>query len=102
MNDPTSILGQAQQLLGAAGNRGAMVTTTRRCLCVLVLVLLFLAVGFDSTPSGGTPILFGQGLTVGDGAKAATLAAGSTPSTGMPFGTKYCSRYPSLLAISTT
>ena len=35
-------------------------------------------------------------------ASAATFAAGSMPSTGIPFATKCCSRYPSLLAISTT
>ena len=35
-------------------------------------------------------------------AAAATLAAGSIPSTGMPALTNHCSRYPSLLASSMT
>ena len=35
-------------------------------------------------------------------AAAATLAAGSTPRALMPLFTKFCSRYPSLLASSTT
>ena len=50
MNNPTSVLGQARQRIGAARegvatDHGGMVTTTRRCVCVLVLVLLFLTVG---------------------------------------------------------
>jgi hypothetical protein len=50
MNNPTSVLGQARQRIGAAREgvataHGGMVTTARRCVCVLVLVLLFLTVG---------------------------------------------------------
>ena len=41
MNKPTSVLGQARRRIGPAGKRGGMVTITRRCVCVLALVLLF-------------------------------------------------------------
>jgi hypothetical protein len=86
LNTPTSILEQAQRRIGAAGKWGAMVTTTRRCVCVLALVLLFLAVGVSSVPSHEAraqkslpllPILFDYGLTVqsmGDPAWADALA----------------------------
>jgi hypothetical protein len=62
------------------------VTTTRRCVCVLALVLLFLAVGVGSLPSREAgaqeslpllPIFFDHGLTVqtmGDPAWADPLA----------------------------
>lgn len=52
MNNPTTILEQAQQWIGAAGRRGAMVT--RRCVCVLALVLLFLAASVGGLPSRET------------------------------------------------
>jgi hypothetical protein len=46
MNNPTSILGQAQRRIGAAGKGGAMVRKVRgRILWVLALLLLFLTVG---------------------------------------------------------
>ena len=73
MNNPTSILEQAQRRIGAAGKWGAMVTTTRRCVCALALMLLFLAVGVGSALSGEArtqeslplvPNLFDYGLTL--------------------------------------
>ena len=45
MNDLTPVLGQAQQRIGAARKPRAAVTATRRCACMLVLMLLFLTVG---------------------------------------------------------
>ncbi len=45
MNDPTSILEQDRRRIDAAGKRGAIFTTTRRSACVLILAILFLAVG---------------------------------------------------------
>ncbi len=45
MNDPTSVLGRAQQRISAARKPRAAATTTRRCAYMLVLSLLFLTVG---------------------------------------------------------
>jgi len=50
MNNPTTILEQAQQWIGAAGRRGAMVTRG----CVLALVLLLLAASVGGLPSRET------------------------------------------------
>jgi len=59
MNNPTSILGKT-------------VNITERCVCVLALVLLFLAVGVGGMPSRDArtqessplgPVLFNNGLT---------------------------------------
>jgi hypothetical protein len=85
MNEPTSILEQAQPRTDAAGKRGVMTTTTRRGVCVLALVLLFMATGVGSVPNRETgaqksplgPIPFDHGLTpqlMADPAWADTLA----------------------------
>ena len=86
MNKPTSVLGQARRRVGPAGKRGGMVTITRRCVCALALVLLFVAAGAGSMPNSATraqeslpldPILldFGHMLrTMGTPAEADTLA----------------------------
>jgi hypothetical protein len=86
MNKPTSVLGQARRRIGPAGKRGGMVTITRRCVCALALVLLFVAAGAGSMPNSVTraqeslpqdPILldFGHMLrTTGNPAEADTLA----------------------------
>jgi len=54
MDDPTSILEHDQRRIGAAGKWGGMVTMTRRCLCVLALVLLFVVGGVGSVPNSYT------------------------------------------------
>jgi hypothetical protein len=85
MNKPTSVLGQARRRIGAAGKGGGMVTITRRCVCALALVLLFVAAGAGSMPNSVTraqeslpldPILdYGHVLrTMGNPAEADTLA----------------------------
>ena len=86
MYKPTSVLGQARRRIGAAGMRGGMVTMTRRCVCALALVLLFVAAGASSTPNSVTraqvslpldPILLDYGhmlRTMGNPAEADTLA----------------------------
>jgi hypothetical protein len=86
MNKPTSVLGQARRRIGAAGMRGGMATMTRRCVCALALVLLFVAAGAGSMPNSVTraqeslpldPILLDYGhtlRTMGNPAKADTLA----------------------------
>ena len=86
MNKPTSVLGQARRRIGAAGMRGGMVTMTRRCVCALALVLLFVAAGAGSMPNSVTraqeslpldPILLDYGhmlRTLGNPAEADTLA----------------------------
>jgi hypothetical protein len=51
MNDPTPILERARRRSNTTGKASVMATTTRRCACVLALVLLFLTVGVGSTPS---------------------------------------------------
>jgi hypothetical protein len=80
MCTPTSILEQAQRRIGAPGKWGAMLATTRRCVCVLALMIMFLAVGVGSVPSREAgalrslpldPILFGYGLTAQTGGNAA-------------------------------
>jgi hypothetical protein len=86
MYKPTSVLGQARRRIGAAGMRGGMVTMTRRCVCALALVLLFVAAGASSTPNSVTraqeslpldpiPLDYGHMLrTMGNPAEADTLA----------------------------
>ena len=85
MNKPTSVLGQARRRIGAVGERGGMVTITRRCVCALGLVLLFVASGTGSIPNSVTraqeslpldPILdYGHMLrSFGNPAKADTVA----------------------------
>jgi hypothetical protein len=77
MNEPIAILELAHRRIGAAGWRGAIVTTMRRCVCVLAMVLLFLATGVGSMPSSETPILYNHGLklqALGNPARADTLA----------------------------
>jgi hypothetical protein len=86
MNKPTSVFRQARQRIGAAGKRGGMVTITRRCVCALALVLLFVAAGAGSVPNSVTraqeslpldPILLDYGhtlRTMGNPAEADTLA----------------------------
>ena len=86
MNEPTSVLGQARRRIGGAGKRGGMVTITRRCVCALALVLLFVAAGAGSMPNSVTraqeslpldPILLDFGhmvRTMGNPAEADTLA----------------------------
>ena len=86
MNKPTSVLGQARRRIGPAGKRGGMVTITRRCVCALALVLLFVAAGAGSMPNSVTraqeslpldPILLDYGhmlRTMGNPAEADTLA----------------------------
>lgn len=93
MNKPTSVLGQARRRIGPAGKRGGMVTITRRCVCALALVLLFVAAGAGSMPNSATsaqeslpldPILldFGHMLrTMGNPAEADTLADADQEST---------------------
>jgi hypothetical protein len=85
MNKPTSVLGQARRRIGAAGMRGGMVTMTRRCVCALALVLLFVAAGAGSMPNSVTraqeslpldPVLLDYGhmlRTMGNPAEADTL-----------------------------
>jgi hypothetical protein len=51
MNDPTSILEQSRRRNDAAGKRGIVAATARRCASVLALVLLFLTMGVGSMPS---------------------------------------------------
>ncbi len=67
MNDPTSILEQARRLGDAQKGRDIVATTTRRCACVLALVLLFLISGFGSMPN------------LGSGAQGLELRAASEP-----------------------
>jgi len=86
MNILTSVLGQARRRIGAAGKRGGMVTITRRSVCALALVLLFVATGAGSVPNSVTraqaslpldPILLDYGhmlRTMGNPAEADTLA----------------------------
>lgn len=86
MNKPTSVLGQARRRIGDAGMRGGMSTMTRRCVCALALVLLFVAAGAGSMPNSVTraqeshplePILLDYGhmlRTMGNPAEAETLA----------------------------
>ena len=86
MNKPTSVLEQARRRIGAAGKRGGMVTITRRCVCALALVLLFVAAGAGSMPNSVTraqeslplePSLLDYGhmlRTMGNSAEADTLA----------------------------
>ena len=86
MNKPTSVLGQAQRRIGAAGMRSGMATIMRRCVCALALVLLFVAAGAGSVPNSVTraqeslpldPILLDYGhmlRTMGNPAEADTLA----------------------------
>jgi hypothetical protein len=92
MNKPTSVLGQARRRIGPAGKRGGMVTITRRCVCALALVLLFVAAGAGSMPNSVTraqeslpldPILdYGHVLrTMGNPAEADTLADADQEST---------------------
>jgi hypothetical protein len=93
MNKPTSVLGQARRRIGAAGKRGGMVTITRRCVCALALVLLFVATGAGSVPNSVTraqeslpldPILLDYGhmlRTMGNPAEADTLADADQEST---------------------
>ena len=86
MNKPTSVLGQARRRIGAAGMRGGMVTMTRRCVCALALVLLFVAAGAGGMPNSVTRaqeslpldhifLDYGHTLrTMGNPAEADTLA----------------------------
>ena len=86
MNKLTSVLGQARRRIGAAGMRGGMATMTRRCVCALALVLLFVAAGVGSMPNSVTraqeslplePSLLDYGhmlRTMGNSAEADTLA----------------------------
>jgi hypothetical protein len=86
MTKPTSIAEQDRRRIGAAGKGGGMVTMTRRCLCALALVLLFVAAGAGSMPNSVTraqeslaldPILLDYGhmlRTMGNPAAADTLA----------------------------
>jgi hypothetical protein len=86
MNDPTSVAEQAQRQTDAAGKRGAMMTTARRCAYVTVLILVFLVFGVGGTPSSKIraqepltmehgPLVHGFTLpTVGEPASAGTLA----------------------------
>jgi hypothetical protein len=85
MNKPTSVLRQARQRIGAAGKRDGMVTITRRCVCALALVLLFVAALAGSLPNSVTraqeslhldPIFLDYGhmlRTMGNPAEADTL-----------------------------
>ena len=54
MNDPTSVLEQAQRWGSAQKRRDVVTTTTRRGACVLAFVLLFLIPGVGSMPNLGT------------------------------------------------
>ena len=85
MNDPTLITEQVNRRISAAGKRGGMMTTTRRCACVTALTLLFLVLGFGGVRSETRaqesltlePGIFDHGLTlptVGEPASANTLA----------------------------
>lgn len=73
MNEPTPILERARWRGNTTGKAG-VIATTRRCACVLALVLFFLTVGVGSAPSRETG---GQGFPLqaaGDPAWADTLA----------------------------
>ncbi len=86
MDDPSPVLGLAQHRMGAARKERTMVTAMRRCACMLVLVLLFLAVGVGGVPEYGTapqqaaplelfPLDYGWTLEAGvDPASADTLS----------------------------
>jgi hypothetical protein len=85
MNDPTLVAKQVQRRISAAGKRGGMMTTTRRCACVTALSLLFLVLGFGGVRSETRAQdsltmehgVFDHGLTlptVGEPASANTLA----------------------------
>jgi|SRR5215208_1853737 hypothetical protein len=54
MDDPTRVLGRTQHRIGAARKERAVVTAMRRYACMLVLILLFLAVGVGGVPDYGT------------------------------------------------
>jgi hypothetical protein len=54
MDDPSPVLGLAQHRMGAARKERTMVTAMRRCACMLLLVLLFLAAGVGGVPEYGT------------------------------------------------
>jgi len=68
MNDPTSILERARRRGDAAGKSGVVAATTRRCACVLTLVLLFPTIGVGSTPGRETGA---QGFTLQTASKSA-------------------------------
>jgi hypothetical protein len=85
MNDPNLVAEQVQRRISAAGKRGGMMTTIRRCACVTALILLFLVLGVGGVSSETRaqesltlePGLFDHGLTlptVGEPASANTLA----------------------------
>jgi hypothetical protein len=86
MDDPTPVLGRAQHRLGTARKERAVVTAMRRCACMSVLILLFLAVGVGGVPDYGTapqeaaplelfPLDYGWTLEAGvDPASADTLS----------------------------
>ena len=85
MNDPTPVAEQVQRRISAAGKRGGMMTTIRRCACATALILLFLVMGVGGVSSETRaresltlePGLFDHGLTlptVGEPASANTLA----------------------------
>ena len=54
MNDPTSVIEQAQRWGSAQKRRDVVTTTTRRGACVLAFVLLLLIPGVGSMPNLGT------------------------------------------------
>ena len=85
MNEPTFVAEQVQRRIGAAGKRGGMLTTIRRCAYVTALILLFLVLGVGGVSSETSaqesltlePGLFDHALTlptVGEPASANTLA----------------------------
>ena len=74
MNEPTSILERARWRSNTTGKAGLTATTTRRCACVLALVLLFLTVGVGSTPSRETGAQWFTLQATGDPARADTLS----------------------------
>jgi hypothetical protein len=85
MNDAPSVAEQVQRRISAAGKRGGMMTTIRRCACATALILLFLVMGVGGVSSETRaresltlePGLFDHGLTlptVGESASANTLA----------------------------
>ena len=51
MNDPTSVIEQAQRWGSAQKRRDVVTTTTRRGACVLAFVLLFLIPGVGGMPN---------------------------------------------------
>ncbi len=83
MNNPTSVAEQAQRRTDAAGKRGGMMTTARRCAYVMALILMLLVGGVPRNEARAQesltlePGLFVHGLTLptmGKPASADTLA----------------------------